>query len=96
MLYIEQLKQDFNNLLVRTNDGIYYMEDILDGRGFNVVDDCTGEKPILLLYNYIDTSVHSQLGSSLEECIANIKDTELLQEHSLNDDAETYKIINNK
>ena len=93
MLYIDQLKRDFNELQVKTNDGFYHMHEVLDARGFEVIDDCTGDEPVLLLYNYIDTSVHSKLGSNLEECIANIKDTELLQEHSLNDTAEVWEVL---
>lgn len=93
MITIELLKRDFNELQVRTEDGIYSMGDVLDGRGFNVIDDCTGDTPRLLLYNYLDTSVHSELGSNLEECIRNIEGTELLQEHSLNDSAEPCEII---
>lgn len=95
MLYIDQLKRDFNELRVKTNEGIYYMHEVLDARGFEVIDDCTGEKPVLLLYDYLNSTVHTELGSSLEECIRNIEDTELLQEHSLSDDAVVYKIINN-
>ena len=98
MLYIDQLKRDFNELRVKTNEGVYYMHEALDARGFEVIDDCTGEKPVLLLYDYLNSTIHTKLGSSLDECVESIKDTELLQEHSLSDDAESYKIImkNNK
>ena len=93
MLYIDQIKGDFNYLQVKTNEGVYYMYEVLDARGFEVIDDCTGEKPVLLLYDYLNSTIHTKLGSSLDECVASIKDTELLQEHSLNDSATAWEVI---
>lgn len=93
MLYIDQIKGDFNYLQVKTNEGVYYMYEVLDARGFEVIDDCTGEKPVLLLYDYLNSTIHTKLGSSLEECIRNIKGTELLQEHSLSDNVVPCTIL---
>lgn len=93
MLYIEQLKNDFNDLQVRTDNGIYSMMNVLDGRGFEVIAGCTGDKPGLLLYDYLDASIYTELGSTIGECIRSIEDTEILQQHSLNDDAKAWEVI---